>query len=141
MDPGRAPGGILVCHEIDGGADLTADPSPAKVENARAKAAVEAKPGPVPTYDSLWLDDEEHTTPSRPKCRKSHPEQPVEARQMWAWTLSFEYRKLLPQGKDLQTKIVAGVKECAQVGEGELHDLPVENLHLNRNVSCECFDC
>jgi hypothetical protein len=36
---------------------------------------------------------------------------------MWAWTLPLEHRKLLPQGKDLQAKIVAGNQERTQVRE------------------------
>jgi hypothetical protein len=36
---------------------------------------------------------------------------------MWALTLAFEHGDLLSQGKDLQTKIVAGAEKAADVGE------------------------
>ena len=122
MDSWRAPRGILFCHEVDGGANLAIDPSPAP-GSARAKTPVESKPAPVPTHDRLRLDDEDRALPSPPERRQSYPEQPVAARQMWAWTLPLEHRELLSQGKDLQAKVVPGVKEHADIGKEREEEL------------------
>ena len=116
MDSRRAPGGILLCHEVDCCADLFVDPSPTP-GNARAKTPVESKSNAVPSYDGFRLDDEERALPSLPERRKSYPEKPVAAHQMWARMLAFEHRKLLAEGKDLQTKIVAGNQERTHVRE------------------------
>jgi hypothetical protein len=117
MDPRRTPGGILFCHDIGGCADLDADPSPARVGSARTKSPVQSKSWLAPTHDGLGFHHHNRIAPTIAKRRQRNPEQPVATFEMWARTLAFEHGDLLSQGKDLQTKIVAGAEKAADVGE------------------------
>ena len=65
----------------------------------------------MPTDNGLRLDEDQYVAPTIPKMTERNPEQPVARFEMWPRTAALEHHELLSQSQDLQTEVVAGVKE------------------------------
>jgi hypothetical protein len=117
MNPGSAPGGILLHHPPDERSSRGIDLWPAKALWARAKAPEQPKAGPMPGDNGFRFDDDQDVAPCRPEAAEQDPKYSILDSQPRVRLFSLEYAQLLTEGKDLEAEVVARTEECAEAGE------------------------
>ena len=71
----------------------------------------------MPAKHGLELDQDERFHPARPEPPQRDPEEAVKVVEAGSRMLALECGKLLAQGENLETKVMARANERAQVGE------------------------
>ena len=81
-------------------------------------------PSPIPTEacavppdHSVWLDNDQHVFPLRPKTAEQNPEDPVMHSQPGFRMFSFENGDLLSESEVLQSKMAAGPEKDSEGGK------------------------
>jgi hypothetical protein len=122
VDPGRAPGGILIRQTSDQCTDLRS--------NFWSSAARSGSPSPeepksrsMPADHRLRLHNYQDLGPSRPDAAQGSPEQSVQLTQPWARPFPLEHGDLLPQGEDLQRSVMPTAEENAPRGDESKDEL------------------
>ncbi len=103
MDPRRTPGAILGYHTED---QLTQFRARRLSSNygmfAREPFPIHLEAGTMPTHDSVWLDQDQNLSPSRPQPAQYNPKESVGSGKSWLRMAPRHDRELLPEGKILQ---------------------------------------
>ena len=117
VNPGSAPGGILLHHPPDERSNLGIDLWPAKALWPRAKAPEQPKASAMPGDNGFWFDNNQDVAPCRPKAAEQNPKYSILDSQPRVRLFSLEYTQLLTEGKDLKGEVVARTEESAEAGE------------------------
>ena len=108
MNARRASSGILRDHAKDHLAQFPADAFSSHMDPMpREPRPLQLDPSPVPTNNSLRLDENERPLPARPEPPKDHPKDSVRNAKPPLRTPSLQNSKLLPQSQVFQEQIAA----------------------------------
>ncbi len=107
VNPRRTPGRVLGNHSEDQLAQF-----PAHAFSFRALAMpgkpspIELKPSSMPANDSVRLNEDQSSLPSRPEASQHNPEKSVGIWKTWPWAMSREDQDLPPQSQVFQQKMM-----------------------------------
>ena len=119
MNPGSAPGGILLHHPLDQRSNLGIDLGSARALWARAQAPEQPKASPMPGNNGFWFDNDQDVVPCRPKAAEQNPKHSILDSQPGARLFSLEYTQLLTEGEDLEAEVVPRTEESVEAVEDE----------------------
>src|SRR5215469_12338048 len=116
VNPGSAPSRILGRHGSDEIAKLRGDCRSAATA-ARKGAPVAAETSAMPAHDGLRFHDHQRARPFRPPTPEAQPEETIAKPQLGSGVLTFEDADLLPQGEELQSRVMSRAKEGTEPRE------------------------
>jgi len=114
MNAWRTPGRVLDNHAEDEVTQFSADtPSSHTDSMPRKPSPIQLEPCSAPTSNSLWLDQDQHLLPSRPKPPQDYLKEFVLSGKPQPRASFAQNRELLPKSQVFQEQIPAREKQSS----------------------------